>query len=125
VQDRACIPATLSIDLKKYRIRIHKSTLRSLGDPQYIQLLVNPENMMVAIRSVTCDSSHAQTHKISHCPEGSDSSVELYSRSFISRLCTVVSDLRSGETYRMNGEVLPSQNLAAFSLKTIRRTNGS
>ena len=43
---------TISVDLKKYRIRIYKSMLRLLGDPPYIQLLVNPDNKCVAIRAV-------------------------------------------------------------------------
>ena len=36
----------LCIDLKKNRIRIHKLTLHMLGDPEYIQLLVNPQDSM-------------------------------------------------------------------------------
>ena len=40
----------LCIDLKKNRIRIHKLTLHMLGDPEYIQLLVNPQDSMIAIR---------------------------------------------------------------------------
>ena len=40
----------LCIDLKKNRIRIHKQTLRLLGNPEYIQLLVNPDIHMIAIR---------------------------------------------------------------------------
>lgn len=40
----------LCIDLKKNRIRIHKHTLHMLGDPEYIQLLVNPCTHMIAVR---------------------------------------------------------------------------
>ena len=40
----------LCIDLKKNRIRIHKLTLHMLGDPEYIQLLVNPKSSMIAVR---------------------------------------------------------------------------
>lgn len=120
MQERVSTPTTISIDLKKYRIRIHKSTLRLLGDPQYIQFLVNPQNMVVAIRSVDRDSSYEQTHKINQKQVLSDNSVELYSRSFITRLCSVTEGLDSGATYRMSGEVIPSQKLAAFSLKTLR-----
>ena len=39
-----------NFDLKKNRIRIHKLTLHMLGDPEYIQLLVNPQDSMIAIR---------------------------------------------------------------------------
>ena len=48
---------SLLIDLKKNRIRIHKATLHLLGDPDYIQFLVNPENLSLVIRcSVKADS---------------------------------------------------------------------
>lgn len=30
------------IDSKSGRIRIHRNTLHLLGDPEYIQLLINP-----------------------------------------------------------------------------------
>lgn len=42
----------ISIDLKKSRLRIHKASLHLIGDPLYIQLLVNREAQQVAIRSV-------------------------------------------------------------------------
>lgn len=40
----------LFIDLKKNRIRIHKQTLHLLGDPEYIQLLINPVTRLIAVR---------------------------------------------------------------------------
>jgi len=112
---------TLSIDLKKYRIRVHKSTLHQLGDPQYIQLLVNPEHMLVAIRSVSQETSGDQTHRIRQSAMSSSNSIELYSRSFITKLCSVAGELDCNATYRMAGEVIPTQKLAAFSLKTLQR----
>ena len=39
------------IDLRKNLIRIHKQTLHLLGDPDFVQILVNPENHTIAIRS--------------------------------------------------------------------------
>ena len=46
------IPSALIIDMKKFRIRIHRPTLRAIGNPKLIQLLVNPEKRAVAIRAV-------------------------------------------------------------------------
>lgn len=40
--------AIMTIDLKWNRFRIHKSTLNKMGNPQYVQFLVNPEEMLVA-----------------------------------------------------------------------------
>lgn len=39
------------IDSKNSRIRIHRNTLHLLGNPEYIQLLVNPEQLTLAILS--------------------------------------------------------------------------
>ena len=39
----------LSIDLKKSLIRVHRNTLRLLGDPDYIQLLINPNAKMLSL----------------------------------------------------------------------------
>ena len=41
---------TIAVDLKKYRIRIHRSTLTLLGTPKYVQFLVSPSAMMLAIQ---------------------------------------------------------------------------
>ena len=43
------IQADILIDVKKYRLRIYKSTLHELGDSMYIQLLVNPEKKHLVI----------------------------------------------------------------------------
>ena len=40
---------SISIDLKKNRIRIHKNTLHAIGSPSYILLLVNPVENSLAI----------------------------------------------------------------------------
>ena len=38
--------AIMTIDLKWNRFRIHKSTLNKMGNPRYVQFLVNPEEML-------------------------------------------------------------------------------
>ena len=37
----------MTIDLKWNRFRIHKSTLNKMGNPQYVQFLVSPEEIDV------------------------------------------------------------------------------
>ena len=39
----------ISINFKRNLIRIHKATLDLLGQPEYIQLLVNPDDRTIAI----------------------------------------------------------------------------
>lgn len=118
-------PTTIAIDLKKYRIRIHKSTIHLLGDPKYIQLLVKPESSQVAIRAVEKETRGDQTFKVDSKTMKSDNSYELYSQTLIKKLCTIVDGLEPNFTYRLNGEILTAQKAALFSLKTISRIEPS
>ena len=51
----------------------------------------------------------------------SDNSYELYSQTFITKLCSIVEGLEHNYTYRLTGEIIESQKVALFSLKTISR----
>ncbi len=112
---------TMAVDLKKYRIRIHKATIHQLGDPKYIQLLVNPKTMEVAIRCVEKEFSGDQTHKVNTHRMKSDNSYEIYSRTFTTKLCEIIGGLEANYSYRFFGNILPAQRAAVFSLKTIKR----
>lgn len=118
-------PTTIAIDLKKYRIRIHKSTIHLLGDPKYIQLLVKPESSQVAIRAIEKETRGDQNFKVDSKTMKSDNSYELYSQTLIKKLCTIVDGLEPNYTYRLNGEILSTQKAALFSLKTISRIEPS
>ena len=118
-------PTIIAIDLKKYRIRIHKTTIHLLGDPKYIQLLVNPASSQVAIRAVEKETRNDQNHKVNMSQMKSDNSYEIYSRSFITKLCDIVGGLEPNFTYRLSGEIIQSQRAALFSLKTISRVEPS
>ena len=52
MSDQSTPIVKLSIDMKKSRIRLYKSTLHVLGDPPYVQLLVEPSAGVVAIMAV-------------------------------------------------------------------------
>lgn len=74
---------TMAVDTKKYGIRIHKALFRQLGEPRYIQLLVNPDDGAVAIQTVEKEMSGGQTHRIVEKRMHSENSYEIYSRPFI------------------------------------------
>ena len=115
------LPMTISIDLKKYRIRVHKAMLHSMGDPKYIQLLVNPDSGIVVIRSVPRDVPGNLSHKVNVSTLQSANSIEIYSRTFTTLLCSVVGVLDTGMLYRMSGKVLPTQGIAVFYMNTLKR----
>ena len=75
---------TIAVDLKKYRIRIHRNTLALLGTPKYIQLLVSPSAKMMAIQGV--DTRTRFTHRVNLSALRPDNSYEIYSSLFVSQL---------------------------------------
>ena len=105
----------LFIDQKKARIRIHRNTLHMLGDPAFIQLLVNPESLTLAIRPAAC--ADALAHRILWKKIGDKQSYELHSSCLIHKFQGMCSGWECGESYRLFGEMLHSENIALFDLK--------
>ena len=113
--------ANLSIDLKRGRLRIHKSVLHSLGDPLYIQLLVNPTTMAVAVRRVDHPQRNDAIHKITNQRLYSDFSYEIYSNLFCHKLIELVPSIDRKGLFRVSGGILESEGAAVFDLRTLRR----
>ncbi len=110
------LPPTLSLDLKKNRIRVHKHTLHLLGDPDYIQLLVNPEIGIIAIRRSVREDYLA--HKVKYCR---DKGVELYSYTLLTQLRTINQYLTPKRSYRLSGRIDNQTGTAIFSMKKLVR----
>ena len=68
----------ICIDFKKNRIRIHRNTLRQIGNPEYIQLLVNPDQKMIGIKASCAVEKLA--HKVKHYSGSYVNRYELHSR---------------------------------------------
>lgn len=105
----------MSVNLRKYIIRIHKDTLHLLGDPEYILLLVNPEDKSVAI--LPSDRSDLKAHRISRYNLKNNKSFELYSTNLIKNLCALGTDWKQNGTYKMSGYQVPGQSVVKFKLE--------
>jgi len=114
------LTATMAIDTKRSRIRIHKATLHQLGDPRYIQLLVDPNGMAVAVRRVDTPLFGDAVHVVNRERLCSDFSYEIYSRFFVAELSSLAPAMGEGHLYHMEGEVIPSQRMAVFDLNTLK-----
>lgn len=112
---------SISIDLKKHRIRIFKSMIHLIGDPKHIQILVNPSTMEMAIRAEDTELPNGQTHKVNQHQMNSENSFEIYSLSFLKKLVELVGTLDTNSTYRISGTVAHGQKTAVFNLKTIKK----
>lgn len=109
----------ISIDPKKFRLRIHKQTLSILGIPDHIQLLIDPKQHKIAIQAI--DKKTRTSHKIKFEELRSDSSYELYSTFFIRRIQEVAPWITSDFSYRFRGELHTDHSLVLFSLKDAQR----
>lgn len=112
---------TIAVDLKKYRIRIHRNTLALLGTPKYIQLLVSPSAKMMAIQGVATRTRF--THRVNLSALRPDNSYEIYSSLFVSQLLALVTDLDAKCTYRLTGEIITEENAAVFPLNTLQEVD--
>ena len=101
----------ISVDLKKHRIRIHKNTLRSIGNPDYVLLLVNPEDRTLAIlRSNRFDP---RSH---HIIMNNRTAIELYSRSLTKSLRDICNTWQDNQSYRMYGKTILVEGVAQFHM---------
>lgn len=106
-------PAIL-VDLKKYRIRIHRNTLHSIGDPNHILLLVNPEECTLAV--LRSSSSDPRAHSITKASLLNKKPFELYSRSLVKSLRDLCSDWQDNQSYRLYGEIISNEGVAQFHM---------
>ncbi len=107
----------ICIDQNKYCIRIHKNTLHMIGDPKFIQLLINPEKLLILIRAA--NRSDQMTHRIGWKNFASKQSYELTSKQLIQGMRSVCVNWDAGESYRIVGEIIPLANIARFDLRNV------
>lgn len=106
----------LTIDCKKYRLRLRKDMLPLLGNPKYVQLLVNPDKSLIAIHGVDQELNCCEVIKVERKVPQPENCHEIYSKRFVERLCDLAEGLDSGASYRLMGQVLPEDRVAVFSL---------
>ena len=120
MNDEREIGLAMSVDLKKARIRLFKTLLHSLGEPDYIYILINPKKKIVAIKALAAADSKKYACRINRRWMFTDNSVELYSHGFVQKLCETV-QVSGDATYQLAARVIPEERLAVMSLMTMRR----
>ena len=105
----------ICIDLKKNRIRIHKITLRQMGNPEYIQLLVNPAAQSMIIRGCAAGDKFCQKVRMQHL--NSDYCYELYSTELLNSMKSVASGWEDKHSDRIYGSYNRVLDAALFILR--------
>ena len=95
------------------RIRIHRVTLHLLGDPECIQLLVNPEARTIAIkRGEINDHLAIRVYPL----DSQKDCFEIRSSVFVKSLNMICDDWEEGQSYRLYGELDAGKKVAIFKL---------
>ena len=115
--------ANLTLDMKRNRIRIYRATLRALGDPAYIQFLINPEELYIAIlgSEIPLSGGTANRVKIPNSRLDGKLSVEVYSAALLDGIYSIFGVLDREYNYRLTGEIDQVNRVAYFSLRTLKR----
>ena len=98
-------------------IRIHRNTLRQIGNPEYIQLLVNPDQKMIGIKASCAEDKLA--HKVKDYFVINGNSYELYSRELLYSLSQLNLSWEKFNIFRLEGNIYPDKKIALFSMDNI------
>lgn len=106
----------ITIDFKKKRVRIYKSTLYVLGNPVYIQFLINPSTHIFAVRSSQESEPSAQRIYWKTLVDRKQC-CEFYSTRFVERLHHAFFQSSELCTYRIMGDLNEKKKSVLFNLK--------
>ncbi len=112
---------SMALDMKKNRIRIHKPTIHTLGNPMLIQLLFDPDAMVFAIVCPDSEVHGGQEIRINPKSFKGENCFEFYSKMFLKKLRAVHGHLDDNCTYRLTGTIIPELRAARFPLSTIQK----
>lgn len=120
-QVNAPITISMALDMRRNRIRIHKPTIHLLGDPTLLQLLFDPEDMVVAIVCRDTEVSGGQEVRINPRGLKSRNCFEFCSSMFLRKLREVHGGLDANASYRLTGKIILELRAARFPMSTIQK----
>ena len=103
------------IDMKQTRIRIHKSTLRALGNPRWLSLVINPEEHTLGIMPGTAEDKTA--HRVSSLVYRTKDSCELHSAVLIRALLDLCPEWQNRGKYSLTGSLIQEANMVLFDMR--------
>lgn len=112
--------ANLTIDLKRNRFRIYRKTLRYLGNPAFIQFLINPEELYIAILGSDKPIPGGTANRI-NLNMDIKSCVEFYSAILMGEIFKIFGELDFRYSYHLAGEIDQANRIAYFSLNTLKK----
>ena len=101
----------LRIDTRYNRFCIHKSVLKSIGNPEFIQLCFHPKCRELMILSALMDETKAI--RVHYCK---DRSFFVYSKALIDGIRIISGSLQKQRSYLLKGKLIDSIPAISFSV---------
>lgn len=123
--DKTSNPAlTMSIDIKKNRLRVHKTTLRILGDPSFVQLLFSIPESSIVVRGRKNQEAGGRDIRVTFDKPCSAGTFDIYSKELITRIRSQFPMLNQNRLYRLSGFQSPKNQCVCFPLDALERMEG-
>lgn len=111
---------SMAIDPKKNRIRIHKDTLRLLGFPEFIQLLISPKNNAIVVMGADRQTPGGQEIPVVFDKPSTAGTFDIYSKELITRIREQFTALDRDGLCRLVGSFMPEEKCVCFPLDAPR-----
>ena len=112
-------PIIMTIDTKKPRLRIYKATIHQMGNPKYIQPMINPETRLIALRGVDRHTPGQLEIRVDRQVANKEDCVDWYSTTLIAELCAVFQEIQDGNSYNLTGTLIPRKRAVVFKLSSL------
>lgn len=104
----------MTLDLNDDLIRIPRVTLTYLGVPEYVQLLINPADGLLAVRA--CEENEAYSHRVPVKLLESAESYELHSKLLVESIREINRKMKAGKSYRLIGRNIRDKYVVVFDI---------
>ncbi len=110
---------TMSIDLKKNRLRVHKQTLRVLDSPLFVQLLFSAKHNAIVVLKCEKQTAGGQEIPVIYDKPTSAGTFDIYSKELITRIRNEFRGLNRQGLYHLSGYPVTEENGVCFPLSTL------
>lgn len=114
---------SIILDIKRNKLRMYKYLLAQIGNPPFIQFLINIEKGKFAVRGVDKESPGYQTMKIKPLSEMKQKEYEFASKTLVCKLVDAIGIANRNCSYRLCGTLIPTERIAVFPFENIETLN--
>ncbi len=107
----------LRIDAKYNRIYIHRTTLKAIGNPDFVSLGIHPEKKKLIVLV-----SREKAKNGIRVQDAEDNTFFIQSKVLMDGICMVKPQIGAQDSCLLHGKLLKEQNAVAFDMNDIEMT---